>query len=288
MKTVLVTGANGQLGKKIKDFSGKYSNWDFIFTDVEQIDISDYNALRIFFESTQIDAVINCAAYTNVDQAEDDDVVANKINAEGPGYLARLCNEHKAVFIHISTDYVFSGNAIEPYNESSITDPISVYGISKLAGEKNVLENYQESIIIRTSWLYSEYGKNFLLTILKYAVERDHLKVVFDQIGTPTYAGDLASGVLDILLQIFEKKVTNYAGIYHYSNLGVCSWYDFAVYILRQKNIKTPILAVDSSMFPTKAVRPKNSLLDKTKIIKQFKIKIPYWTESCREMLLKV
>jgi len=288
MKIILITGANGQLGKKIRDISSEYSQYNFLFTDVEQLDITSRKDVETFFIAKKPDAVINCAAYTNVDNAEDDFDTACLINETGPGLLAEYCNKYSAEFIHISTDYVFEGNATVPYKEIDETNPVSAYGVSKLKGELAVTRNLKNSIIVRTSWLYSEYGKNFALTILKYAKEKEQLKVVYDQIGTPTYAGDLAKAVLDMLEPCFSHNNANIYGVYHYSNLGVCSWYDFALFLLKSENIKTPVLAVDSSEFPVKAKRPSYSVFYKTKTISKFKIKIPYWTESCREMLSKI
>jgi len=284
MKTILVTGADGQLGQKIKDYSELYPNWKFIFADFKMIDITKFDDIKNVFESETIDALINCAAYTEVDQAETDVDNAFRVNETGSDYLAQITNKYNAHFIHVSTDYVFDGSANSPYSEDDLTNPVSVYGKSKLAGEEITFKKNKNSIVIRTSWLYSEYRKNFAKTILKFAQERDSLRVVFDQIGTPTYAGNLAKAVLSVLKNCFETK-DNKAGIYHYSNLGICSWYDFAVYLLKSKNIDTYVAPVPSTEYQTKAARPAYSVLDKSKIIEKFNIEIPFWKDACDEML---
>ncbi len=290
MKTILVTGSKGQLGRKMQDAQQQFKQFNFLFKDVDDLDITSATDIESFFEDNKIDAVVNCAAYTNVDKAEDEFPQACLVNEKGPKLLAQVCDKYSIIFIHISTDYVFAGNENKPYEESFKTSPISNYGISKLKGEEAVIKATNKSIIIRTSWLYSEYQKNFALTILRLAKENNQLKVVNDQFGTPTYAGDLANAILQILTNCFINinKVQEYSGIYHYSNLGVCSWYDFAVYILKQSGIKTTIIPVDTSEFKTKAQRPKYSVLNKAKIINTFKIKVPYWTDSCKIMLNKI
>lgn len=285
MKTILVTGADGQLGRKLKDLAPNYEHFRFLFTDICQLDITSQESVSNYFRINNIHVVINCAAYTNVDLAEDEKEKAYLVNEKAPAYLAEACKQYNSLFIHVSTDYVFDGSAKVAYSEKSVTSPVSVYGKSKLAGEDLLMKNNPYSIIIRTAWLYSEYGKNFAKTILKFAQERDSLNVVYDQIGSPTYAGTLASAILEIVNQSSENTMKDKFGIYHYSELGVCSWYDFATFLLKQKGIKTPINAVPSTEFKTKARRPSFSLLDKSKIIKSFDLKIPYWTDSCLKML---
>ncbi len=287
MKTILVTGSEGQLGRKIQDLATGFPQFNFLYTDICQLDITSKESVFNFFAINNIHAVINCAAYTNVDLAEDEVEQAFLVNEKAPGYLAEASKQYNSSFIHISTDYVFDGSATAAYTEDNVTNPVSIYGKSKLAGEKLVMNNNPDSIIIRTAWLYSEYGKNFAKTILKFAQERDSLNVVNDQIGSPTYAGSLAKAILEILCKSINLGIASKSGIYHFSDLGVCSWYDFATYLLKQKNILTPIEAVPSTEFKTKAKRPSYSVLDKSKIIEAFDLKIPYWTESSCEMLYK-
>ncbi len=284
MKKTLITGANGQLGRKIHDLSINFTDLDFIFTGLPETDITNVDNLNKIFSDNQIDLIINCAAYTAVDKAEDDAKNAHKANAKGPELLAKKASETGAKLIHISTDYVFDGQANTPYTETDLEKPVSVYGKTKLEGEKLAIANAPDSIIIRTSWLYSEYGNNFAKTILKLGSEKEKLNVVFDQIGTPTYVGSLANAILKIVSGYFNLKTWE-SGIYHYSDHGVCSWYDFAVFLLKQKSINTPIFPVRSSEFITRAQRPAYSVLDKSKIIKTYGVKIPHWTDGCLEML---
>ena len=284
MKKILVTGANGQLGRKIQDNMNILPNCEFIFVDIEDLDITNKQNINSFFHGKEIDFIINCAAYTAVDNAEDDFENAHLVNTLAPVYLAEKAKEIKAKFIHISTDYVFDGTANLPYAEDDSTSPVSVYGRTKLEGEKALLEVLPNAIIIRTSWLYSEYGKNFAKTILKFAKEKESLKVVYDQIGTPTYAGSLANAILQIV-KIYNESSVWKSDTYHYSNLGVCSWYDFAIKLLKHSNISTPIYPVLSEEFITKAQRPAYSVLNKSKIISVYNLTIPYWSDACDEML---
>jgi dTDP-4-dehydrorhamnose reductase len=284
MNNILVTGANGQLGMKIRDCAKDFPKFNFLFTDIQELDITNKIELESFVVDNKIDLIINCAAYTAVDNAENDLDNAYKLNSFAPESLAEISTRHNLKFIHISTDYVFDGTANLPYNEVSQTNPASVYGKSKLDGEKRALNSNTDCVIIRTSWLYSEYGNNFAKTILRLAKEKEMLKVVYDQVGTPTYAGNLAESVLLIVNGFFSKDIWN-PGIYHYSNLGVCSWYDFAIKLVKSKNIEIEIIPVLSHEFVTKAKRPAYSVFDKSKIIKTFGIKIPYWTDACDEML---
>lgn len=285
---ILITGSKGQLGSKIKDLSVDYQNFSFTFTDLDELDITNLNSVLDFFKIEKPDIVINCAAYTAVDKAEDDYENAFKINALGPENLAKACNVYNSKFIHISTDYVFDGKEREnPYLESDFTSPQSVYGSTKLEGENLVLKNLQDAIIIRTAWLYSEYGHNFVKTMLNLAQSRTELSVVNDQVGSPTYAGDLAHAVLQISMQYFEKNYWE-SGIYHFSNIGKCTWFEFAKEIFKIKNINIKVNPVTSEEFPSKVKRPKYSVLDKEKIISTYKIDVPEWRDSLKIVLEKL
>jgi len=290
MTKVLVLGAHGQLGSEINKLIHKkqYSELaDFVFTDVDSLDITEYSTLSEYLEKNNFSFIINCAAYTNVDKAEDDKDLAYKINSTAVKYLAELSDKYSIRLIHVSTDYVFNGNQALPYKESDITNPNSVYGKSKLEGE-NAITKYNTGIIIRTSWLYSTFGTNFVKTIIKYGKEKGNLKVVFDQIGTPTYAEDLACVILNIITATINNESKFVSGIYNYSNEGVCSWYDFAYEIIKKSKIICNIKAVESKEFPTKAERPANSVLNKEKIKNTFNITIPYWKDSLYKMIDKM
>jgi dTDP-4-dehydrorhamnose reductase len=278
---ILVTGSNGQLGQTIRDKAIDFTGFNWIFTDIEQLNITSESETDSFFAANKPDILINCAAYTAVDRAEDDRENAFLVNSLAPKLLAEACKKYDAKFIHTSTDYVFDGNSTTPYSENDQVNPTSIYGLSKLDGEQKVLITLPDSIIIRTSWLYSEYGSNFVKTMIRLANEKEFLNVVNDQRGTPTYAGDLASAILEICNQYSESQTWK-AGIYHFSNLGECTWFDFANEILKLKGIKTPVLPVSSDKFPSKVKRPQYSVLDKSKIIKEYKIKIPHWEDSLR------
>ena len=286
MKNILITGANGQLGQKIKDGAHIYNNFKFYYTDIDQLDILNYNQLEIFIKDNKIDFVVNCAAYTAVDLAETEIEKACKINIIAPKYLAELTKLNNTKFIHISTDYVFDGKKNTPYNEDDSTNPQSVYGKSKLEGEQNIIKENPSTIIIRTSWLYSEYGKNFVKTIINLLSEKTELKVVYDQIGTPTYAGDLANAILKIIEKFTTENIWK-SGIYHYSNLGVCSWFDFAKKIIDKYDTenKIKIIPVLSNEFKTAAQRPHYSVFDKYKIMQTYNLNIPYWEDSLNIML---
>lgn len=277
---ILVTGAGGQLGNEIKIVSGD-SRDNYIFTDVSELDITDAGAVGKFVEDRQIDMIINCAAYTNVDKAEEEPGKAEAINVKAVANLAYYLKKRDGLLVHVSTDYVFGGGLINlPLREDDPTNPSGIYGITKLGGEQAVKDTGCKYIIIRTSWLYSEYGRNFLKTMLNLTSEKPEIKVVFDQIGTPTYAYDLASVIFDITE---NRKFEGKEGIYHYSNEGVCSWYDFAKVIAEYAgNGNCDIRPCHSNEFPSKAVRPNYSVLDKSKIKEAFGIKIPYWTESLK------
>lgn len=279
-KTILVTGANGQLGQEMRRVA-KASNDCYIFTDVAELDITDYEAIENLVKSRKVQIIINCAAYTNVDKAEDDRELANLLNNTAAGYLAKAARKANAILIHISTDYVFDGNAHTPYIEEDKTNPIGVYGQTKLEGEKSVTSSACQYIILRTSWLYSQWGSNFVKTMQKLTAERDSLSVIFDQIGTPTYAGDLA----DAVGMIVATDQLNKCGIYHYSNEGVCSWYDFAHEICKQSGHTCDIAPIHSDEYPSKVTRPHYSVLDKTRFKRTFRISIPHWAEGLNKVI---
>ena len=281
MMNVLVTGSNGQLASCIKDLAKQYDGLNFIYTDYKELDICDLSQVNTFFESNKkIDYCINCAAYTAVDKAETEVDKAFEINADGAKNLAIACREFDAILIQISTDFVFDGEKKEPYTETDVAKPISVYGASKLQGEIEIKQTLETYFILRTSWLYSEHGANFMKTMLKLAETRDEISVVSDQIGTPTYAGDLA----DVILKIISSKNTNF-GLYHYSNEGVASWYDFAKTIFEASNLKIKLNAIKTEAYPTPAKRPFYSVIDKAKIKSILGIETPNWSESLLKAL---
>ncbi len=279
-KIILVTGSYGQLGSEIKELSSDYKELKFLFTDVDTLDITNFKRLENFFDENQVDFVINCAGYTNVDKAETDKDAAYLINAAAVKYLAELTNKKSAKLIHISTDYVFDGTGNEPYKEDDATNPTSVYGETKLQGELEILAKAKDAIIIRTSWLYSSYGNNFVKTMLRLGKERNELNVVSDQTGNPTYAKDLAKVILDIINNSSDNSENFIPGIYHYSNEGICSWYDFAAEIFKIANISCKINPIKTRDFPTPAKRPFYSVLNKSKIKSTFGITIPHWKDS--------
>ena len=274
---ILVTGANGQLGREMQRL-GAVSPNNYLFTDVAELDITDPEAVRRCVTGNRIGAIVNCAAYTNVERAEEDEATADRLNRAAVGNLARAAAEADALLVHVSTDYVFDGCASLPYTEEDPTAPRSAYGRTKLAGEETVRASGCRHLILRTAWLYSEYGNNFLKTMLRLTAERETLNVVFDQVGTPTYAGDLALAIFSILEGGLDR---GHEGTYHFSDEGVCSWYDFAVEIARAAGHDrcriSPCRTVD---YPTKAVRPAFSVLDKGKLKRTFGIEIPHWRES--------
>lgn len=282
---ILVTGANGQLGSEIREIHSNYEEYNFFFTDIDELDITDYGALEKFVLNYDVKLIINCAAYTAVDRAEEEREFALKINRDAVINLSRAISKTSGILIHISTDFVFDGNKNTPYKEDDFTNPISTYGISKLEGEKAALENARWVYIIRTSWLYSSYGKNFVKTILKAAKEKKHLNVVFDQVGTPTYARDLANTIMKLIRNL---PTVNEKEIFHYSNEGVASWYDFAVAICELSGIDCEINPIETKDYPTPAKRPHYSVLDKSKIKKRLNINIPYWRNSLKECLNKL
>lgn len=277
MKNILITGANGQLGSEMRRL-GEFSSNNYLFTDVAELDITDKNAVYEFVSQNAIDVVVNCAAYTNVDKAESDAATAELINATAVRNIAEAVKAADATLIHISTDYVFGNDGNIPRTENMPLAPLGVYGLTKLHGEEAVAASGCKAIIIRTAWLYSEFGHNFVKTMLRLTAEKESLKVVFDQVGTPTYAGDLALTIFSI---IEGDMYAGNEGVYHFSDEGVCSWYDFATEIARlagHKNCRIePCL---SSEFPTPVTRPPYSVLDKSKIKQTFGVEIPHWRES--------
>ena len=284
-KRILVTGANGQLGSEMRKL-GAVSPNEYIFTDVQELDITNKEAVMSFVEQNGVNIIVNCAAYTNVDKAEDDEATAELINATAVGNLAEAAKAVDGTLFHVSTDYVFGADGNTPRSEDMPTNPLGVYGRTKLGGEQAIAEVGAKAIIIRTAWLYSEFGNNFLKTMLRLTAEKESLNVVFDQVGTPTYAGDLAL----VIFSIIEGNLyAGNEGIYHFSNEGVCSWYDFANEIaIAAGNINCNIQPCHSSEFPSKVTRPPYSVLDKTKIKQTFGVDIPHWRDSmlyCLERL---
>jgi len=284
MTKILVCGAKGQLGSCIKMICGKYPDFIVEFTDIEEIDILDSLSLNLYIKNFQPGFIINCAAYTLVDKAETDQDKAFLINAEAVKNLLHAANQYNVRLIHISTDYVFNGRQHVPYKEDDIPDPDSVYGQSKLKGEM-ILADSPLAIIIRTSWLYSTFGHNFLKTVLRLGIEKKEIKMVFDQIGTPTFAGDLADAILQIISISVENPVRFIPGIYHYSNEGVASWYDFAREIAEIAGLKTTVFPIETSEYPLPAPRPHYSVLNKKKIRDTFGINIRHWKDALREVL---
>ncbi len=275
-RNILVTGGNGQLGSEIRELSTK-SGDNFFFTDVSELDITSKEAIEAFVEAKQIDTIINCAAYTAVDKAESEQELADKVNHLAVKNLAEVAKANDIALIHISTDYVFDGQNYRPYLESDATNPKGVYGQTKLDGEKAMIAiNPKNSLIIRTAWVYSSFGANFVKTMLRLGKEREQLTVIYDQVGSPTYARDLAQVILDILPQLDKESVE----IYNYSNEGVLSWFDFAKEIMKMAKLSCDILPIETKDYPTPATRPHYSLLNKAKIKAKFNITIPYWKDS--------
>ena len=275
MKNILITGANGQLGNEMRVLSAEYPEYAYFFTDVAELDICNEQAVMEFVQANDIHVIVNCAAYTAVDKAEENVELCTKLNADAVGYLAKAAEACGAEFIQVSTDYVFDGTAHVPYRETASTCPNSVYGHTKLAGEQNALTLCSRSMVIRTAWLYSTFGNNFVKTMIRLGRERDSLGVIFDQVGTPTYARDLARA---IFVAIRQGVVS---GVYHFSNEGVCSWYDFTKAIHRLAGITDcKVKPLHTEEYPTLAKRPHYSVLDKTKIKETYHIEIPYWMDS--------
>ena len=280
MIKILVTGGNGQLAQCLKDIVKNDSELDVDFQDLPYLDITDKQQLESYFLKNEFDYCINCAAYTAVDLAEEQSDLAYAVNAEGPKYLAEVCQKHQVTLIHISTDFVFDGQKRIPYLETDAPNPLSVYGASKLQGERSIQETTEAYFIIRTSWLYSEYGKNFMKTMLSLSETLNEISVVSDQIGSPTYAGDLA----EVLIQIVLSSSTNY-GVYHYSNSGTISWYDFAVEIFKQFGKTIEVKPIKTKDYPTAAKRPKFSALNTIKIENNFDCTIKDWQRSLNKVI---
>lgn len=278
---LLITGANGQLGSCLKDILGEKGA---IYTDAAELDITNENDVRAFGAAHELTGIINCAAYTNVDKAEDEPEPARRINALGPENLAKLAAEKDIPLVHISTDYVFNGTANQPIAETAAPAPLGVYGKTKREGEENVLKYAKTAVILRTAWLYSPYGKNFLKTMLTLGAQKDEIRVVADQFGTPTYAPHLAAAIVRILPQI--KRGTN--EIYHFTDEGSAAWYDFAHYILKTAGSACRVRPIATKDYPTKAVRPAFSVLDKSKIKRDFNLEISHWTKGVEECLTKL
>ncbi|MFI3327584.1 MAG: dTDP-4-dehydrorhamnose reductase [Rikenellaceae bacterium] len=289
-RVILVTGAGGQLGNEMQRVAEGSSD-RYIFTDVAELDITNKSAVEAFVSENEVSAIVNCAAYTNVDKAEDDAECADLINNIAVRNLADAAKSCDALLVHVSTDYVFDGKGTRPYVESDAADPIGVYGVTKLAGEKSVEESGCRYVILRTSWLYSAWGNNFVKTMLRLTSERDELSVVADQFGTPTFAGDLA----DVIASVIDQEAVRgeqVHGVYHYSNSGVCTWFDFAVAVgeMAGNSEKCAIKAIESKDFPSRVTRPSYSVLDKSKVATTFGVVVPEWRESllkCMKQLLR-
>jgi dTDP-4-dehydrorhamnose reductase len=279
MAGILITGAKGQLGSELNDLSKQYYGYDFTFTDIDDLDISNPESTREYINNLKPDWIVNCAAYNLVDKAESEPETALLINSLSVKNIAEAISGSDCRFIHVSTDYVYGGNSCVPYSEDFVPDPQSAYGRSKLAGEKHALV-HPASMIIRTSWLYSSYGNNFVKTMLRLGAEKDTLKVVFDQTGTPTYAADLADAIMKVISGVIRNQHTFKAGIYNYSNEGVCTWFDFATEIITQKGLNCAVVPVLSKDFHQAARRPSYSVMDKTRIKENFNLKIPHWRSS--------
>ena len=283
MKNVLITGANGQLGNEMRVLSVENKDYTYFFTDIAELDICNEQAVLDFVKANDIHVIVNCAAYTAVDNAEDNVELCTMLNADAVGYLAKAAEANSAEFIQISTDYVFDGTAHVPYQETEPTCPNSVYGRTKLVGEQNALSLCTRAMVIRTAWLYSTFGNNFVKTMIRLGKERDSLGVIFDQIGTPTYARDLARAIFAAICQGVVP------GVYHFSNEGICSWYDFTKAIHRLAGITTcNVKPLHTSEYPTKAKRPHYSVLDKTKIKETYHIEIPYWMDSLQSCIAEL
>jgi len=283
MTTILITGSNGQLGNEMQQAAVRFPDFNYIYTDVAELDICDKGALGAFVKANSVNVIVNCAAYTAVDKAEDDVELCYKINRDAVRNIAEVATENKVKVVHVSTDYVFDGTNYLPYTEDMPVCPATVYGKSKLEGEQALLKNCKESVILRTAWLYSSFGNNFVKTMMKLGTERDSLGVIFDQVGTPTYAADLA----DAIMQLISSE-TFVPGIYHFSDEGVCSWYDFTKTIHRMANITCDVKPIETKDYPARTPRPHFSVLNKGKIKSTYGISIPHWEvslEKCIQLL---
>jgi dTDP-4-dehydrorhamnose reductase len=283
MNNILVFGASGQLGHCIKKVAAERAVEDIYFPAEDEANILDVEGIKRSFDKYKPAFVVNCAAYTAVDKAEEDIATARKVNKDGAANLARACKEFNATLVHVSTDFVFEGVSPYPLTETDAANPVNVYGLTKLEGEQVITEILPEHFTLRTSWLYSEFGNNFVKTMLRLGAERDQLNIIADQVGTPTYAIDLAGCILDIIASGSDQY-----GIYHYSNEGVTSWYDFAVAIFDISNTTVKALPIRTSQYPTPAIRPTYSVMDKAKVKSTFNIEIPYWRHSLEECIRRL
>ena len=279
MAVILITGSNGQLGNELKVVSKNFYGYDFIFTDIDTLDITSQDQTSEFIKKTKPDWIVNCAAYNLVDKAETEPDQALLINGTAVKNITEAIKGTECRFIHVSSDYVYDGNSYVPYNENVSPNPLSAYGRSKLAGEKYALQHHG-SMVIRTSWLYSSFGNNFVKTILRHGAEKESLNVVFDQTGTPTYAADLAEAIMSIVSGVIRNQVALNSGIYNYSNEGVCTWYDFASEIIREAGLTCKVLPVLTKEFKQIAHRPSYSVMDKSKIKENYGLSIPHWRTS--------
>jgi len=291
-KKILVTGANGQVGMELQQLAPKYPDFNFVFTTREQLPLNDVTSIDRVISQQHPQYLINCAAYTAVDKAESEKDLAHAVNATAPGIMGAACKKSNVQFIHVSTDYVFNGNGTSPYKEDDKTDPVNYYGASKLEGEKMVIENDPSAIIVRTAWVYSEFGKNFVKTMIRLMADKEQIGVVSDQYGTPTYAADLAEAIMKII-STFENpthraSLTTYSGIYHFSNEGQITWYDFALAIKELTGSNCRVNAIPTAEYPTPAKRPGYSVLNKTKIRDTFNIPIKDWKASLKMCLDKI
>jgi len=280
MTNLLITGSHGQLGNEMQQVAARYPAFNYIYTDIDELDICDKMALETFVKAHTVDIIVNCAAYTAVDKAEDDVELCYKINRDAVKNIAEVAAANKLKVVHVSTDYVYDGTNHVPYTEDQPVCPSSVYGKSKLAGEEALLEICRQAVIIRTSWLYSSFGNNFVKTMLKRGAEYDSLNVIFDQVGTPTYAADLAEAIMKLL-----SHETFVPGIYHFSDEGVCSWYDFTKSIHRIAGIVCNVKPIETKDYPTRTPRPHYSVLNKAKIKATYEITIPHWEESLEKCI---
>ena len=280
---ILVTGSNGQLGSELRELADRMESMRFFFYDLPGLDITDNESVGRICHEHDITAVVNCAAYTAVDRAEEDAEAAFRVNRDGSAVLAKAAKERGALLVHVSTDYVFNGESFLPYREEDPVSPLGVYGRSKWEGEEQLRQIAPSYMIVRTSWLYSSHGQNFMKTMVRLGSERQELNVIFDQVGTPTLAADLAHAIISILGR--HDKGRTYAETYHYSNEGVCSWYDFAVAVMRAKGLSCSVLPVGSEEYPTKAKRPHYSVLHKGKIKDHWELEIPHWQDSLEKVL---
>ncbi|HEY9016787.1 dTDP-4-dehydrorhamnose reductase [Thiomicrospira sp.] len=288
IKRILVTGKSGQLGQSIQKLAKQYPQFDFQFVGRDELDLSQPNQLKTQLNQWAFDAIINCAAYTAVDKAETETELADAINHRAVGKLAQIAKDRNVFLIHVSTDYVFNGRHFKPYAESDEVEPQNVYGDSKLKGEQAIRIINPSAAIVRTSWVYSEFGNNFVKTMLRLGQERDQLNVIFDQVGTPTYATDLAKALLQICEQQNVSSNKSGTAIYHFSNEGVCAWYDFAKTIFELSGISCDVSPIETKDYPTPAKRPHYSVLNKAKIKQDFALAIPYWKDSLKACLLEI